>query len=450
MNKINSFFKCVLRFFDKFIIMPITRLVYKFTKKMNVPNKKFETWLSKPTTLLFVSLFIAVIIFVVVDQKIIDFSSQNAEVFKNQSINVEYDEELYVVEGLPESVDVTLIGSKADLYIAKQSSSNGLKVDLKGLKPGTHKVNIEYDQGNSDIEYSVNPSVATVIIYKKVSDTRDVSYDLVNKNKLDTTLIVNNVKLSMDEVTIRGAEYMIEEVASVKALINLEDLSKKESGIQILKDVPLKAYDNDGNIIDVEFVPSKIDAEIDLASPSKKVPLNFVPEGTLAAGKAIGGYTFSKKEVTIYGDSEILSEINSLDVKVNIANITNDTSFKVEINKPSGVKTISDDYITVDISITDASSEPVKFSIPLNAINVKDGLIAQPIDNENGFITVEVQGASSVLSSIDESDIKVYVDLKGLDIGGPYTREIIVEGSNPLVTYKAKRTQATVDIIKKN
>ena len=449
MKKITNFFKLLFNFFDRYIIMPITRLVFKITKRMNVPNKKFESWLSKQTTLLFLSLFIAVAIFVVVDQKIIGFSSQNAQVFKNQPVNVIYNEEQYVVEGLPETVDVTLIGSKADLYIAEQSSNNGVTVDLTGLTPGTHKVNIEYEQGNHNIEYSVNPSVATVIIYDKVSDTRELSYDIVNNNKLDKTLVVNGVKLSVDEVTIRGAEYKIEQVASVKALIDLNNLTKKEAGTQTLNDITLKAYDNEGNVVDVEFVPSKIDAEIDLASPSKTIPLNFVPEGNLATGKAIGGYKFSQSEVTIYGDLDTLASINSLDVKVDVSNLSDNTSFKTEIKKPSGVKSVSVNYVTVDLQVTDSSSEPVKFSIPLDAINVGEGLTPQPIDNENGFITVEVQGASSVISSIDESDITVYVDLEGLS-EGRYTKEIFVKGSNPLAIYKVKRTEATIDLIKKN
>ena len=449
MKKITNFFKLLFNFFDRYIIMPITRLVFKITKRMNVPNKKFESWLSKPTTLLFLSLFIAVAIFVVVDQKIIGFSSQNAQVFKNQPVNVIYNEEQYVVEGLPETVDVTLIGSKAELYIAEQSSNNGVTVDLTGLTPGTHKVNIEYEQGNHNIEYSVNPSVATVIIYDKVSDTRELSYDIVNNNKLDKTLVVNGVKLSVDEVTIRGAEYKIEQVASVKALIDLNNLTKKEAGTQTLNDITLKAYDNEGNVVDVEFVPSKIDAEIDLASPSKTIPLNFVPGGNLATGKAIGGYKFSQSEVTIYGDLDTLASINSLDVKVDVSNLSDNTSFKAEIKKPSGVKSVSVNYVTVDLQVTDSSSEPVKFSIPLDAINVGEGLTPQPIDNENGFITVEVQGASSVISSIDESDITVYVDLEGLS-EGRYTKEIFVKGSNPLAIYKVKRTEATIDLIKKN
>ena len=447
--KKTSILKKIFSIFDRLIIMPITRLIFNITKKLNKPNKKFETWLSKSSTLLFVSLFLSACIYIVVDRKIITFSSQSAKVFKDQKVNVIYNEEQYVVEGLPDKVDVTLIGSKADLYIAEQSTSNGVKVDLTGLTPGTHKVSIGYDHGTSNIEYSVNPSVATVIVYKKVSDTRQLNYDIVNTNKLDSTLVVNSVKLSDTEVTIRGAEYRIKEVATVKALIDVDKFVSKSAGTQKLNDITLKAYDSDGNVVDVEFVPAKVSAEIDLTSPSKKVALNFVPKGSLPTGKAISGYSFSQNDVTVYGDSEVLSSINSLDVPVDISNLTTDSTFKAEITKPIGVKSLSTNYVTVNISITESAADPIKFSIPLTGINVGDGLIAQPIDSDNGFITVEVQGASSILSSINESDITAYVDLAGLG-EGTYTKEVIVKGSNPLAIYVAKRTEATVIISKKN
>ena len=448
MKILGSIFKGIGRIFDKLIIMPITRLIYNISKKTKKSKKVFENMLTKPTTLLFISLALSIFIFVVVDRKMITFSSQSAEVLKDQEVNVIYNEEQYVVEGLPEKVDVTLIGKKADLYIAKQSATSGVNVDLTGLTPGTHKVSIKYDQGLAGIEYSVNPSVATVIIYDKVSDTMALTYDIVNENKLDKKLIVNDVKLSTNEVTIRGAEYKVKQVATVKALIDVDQLGNKSAGTQTLNDVALKAYDNEGNIVDVEFVPTKISAEVDLASPSKKIPLKFVPEGNVTTGKAIGGYTFSQNEVTIYGDTETLSTIDSLDVNVNVSNLSNDTSFKVEIKTPKGVKSISTNYVTVSLVITDSSSEPVKFSVPLTANNVGEGLIANPIDNDNGFITVEVQGASSVLSSIEQSDITAYVDLSGLS-EGTYTRKVVVKGSNPLAIYKAKRTEATLKITKK-
>jgi YbbR domain-containing protein len=444
---ISNFFKGIWKIIDKIIINPITKLVLKITGLFDGTGKKFESWISRQSTLLFISLFMAIIIFIVVDQKLISFSNSSAEVFKNQKVNVIYNEEAYVIEGLPETVDVTLIGSKADLYIAKQSSDHSVTVDLTGLKPGTHRVALEYDQGLSSIEYGVNPSIATVIIYEKVSDTKTLTYDILNKDKLNNTLTIESVTLDTNEVTIRGSEYKIKQVATVKALINIENLTKKEVGVQELNDIELKAYDKDGNVVDVEFVPGKVNATIEIASPSKEVPLNFVPVGDLPFGKAISSYSFSENKVTLYGDSESLANIDSIDIEVNVQNLTSDSKKKVDIPVLAGVKSMSINNVTVSLSITDISSESKEFSINLVGINTGEGLVAQPVDEDNATITVEVQGASSVIESITADDITVYVDLKGYT-EGEYDLDIKVKGNNPLATYITKKTKAKIKVSK--
>lgn len=439
--------KKIAKFFDKFIFVPISKLIYMVTSRLGKSSRKIEIWLSKPTTLIFISLFLAVTIFFVVDRKIINFADNSAEVFKNQGINVIYNEEAYVVEGLPESVDITLIGSKADLYIAKQSSNHNVTIDLTGLKPGRHKVNIEYEHGGSSIEYNVNPSVATIIIYEKISSTKKLTYDILNEEQLDSTLVVDSIKLNTEEVTIRGAEYKIEQVAAVKALIDVDDLESMGVGVHTLENIPLKAYDKDGNIVNVEFVPEKVSAEVEIASPSKEVTLNFVPKGKMTFGKAISDYKFSQDKVTIYGPTDIISEIDSIDIGIDISNITSDTSVKVEISKPSGVKSISSNSTTLELKVTDTSSEPAEYSINITGINLGDGLVAQPIDEDNGIIVVEVQGAQSVIENITANDITAYVDLKDKQ-PGEHELEVQVVGSNPLATYVAKKTKVKIKITK--
>ena len=131
------------------------------------------------------------------------------------------------------------------------------------------------------------------------------------------------------------------------------------------------------------------------------------------------------KSIVLQGLDGIL-----IDVEVDISNLTEDTEFKTEIKKVAGIKSLSVDYVTVSLTLTDTSSDPVKFSVPLDPYNLMEGLNSNPIDDENGFITVEVQGASSVLSSIEKADIKVYVDLSDITEEGTYTRKIIVKGIN--------------------
>ena len=262
MNKKPGIFKRIARFIDKKIIVPITKLVMKVTK-LGGSNRSLETWLSRSNTLLFVSLFLAVLVFFLFDQKKMLFNDTSAEVLKDQKVEAVYNEEAYVVEGLPDKVDITLMGSRSDLFIAKQSTASKVTVDLTGLKPGTHKVNIEYMRPNDSVEYSVNPSVATVNVYPKVSESKTLTVDLLNQDSLDEKLVVDNVTPEVDKVVIKGTDdenaiNSLKKVATVKALVDVSALNNQDVGTVTLKDVPLKAYDSNGNSLDVEIVPSKI------------------------------------------------------------------------------------------------------------------------------------------------------------------------------------------------
>ena len=59
----NRFFSNIWRFIDRKIIVPITKLILKLTGNVDRSGKHFENWLSRPTTLLFISLFLAIFIF---------------------------------------------------------------------------------------------------------------------------------------------------------------------------------------------------------------------------------------------------------------------------------------------------------------------------------------------------------------------------------------------------
>lgn len=446
-KKIRIFFHNVGKIIDKKIIVPVTKAVLAVTSNFDKSSKFFETWLSKSTSLLFISLFLAITIFIVIDQKIISFSKNSAEVLKSQPVKAIYNEEAYVVEGLPESVDVTLIGSKTDLYIAKQSSTSDITVDLTGLKPGTHKVNIKYNQGSSSIEYSVNPSVATVIIYPKVSETKPLTVDLLNQNKLDSKLVIENVSINNDNVIIKGADYQLKQVATVKALIDINNLVSQEVGTVSLKDVPLKAYDSNGNVVDVEIVPAKIDAEITISSPSKEVNIRVVPTGTVAFGKAISSITLNSQKVTVYGSEDVLNDLTSIPVKIDVTDLDETRQYKVELEKPVGVKSMSINNVLVTISLDKESTREVS-GINIEYENLSDAYTVQGLSASDVRVTVVLKGVESVIDDIQASDIKAYLDLNGYG-EGEYEVDVHVEGTDTKVQYIAKTTKVKIKVIRK-
>ena len=451
-RKKKNIFQKLAGFIDRVLVMPITKLIVKLAKGFEKIEKSFETALSKQNVLLFVSLFIAVVAFIIIDQKLIMFTTQTAEVLKEQSIEATYNEEAYVVEGLPETVDITLMGNRSDLFIAKQSTTSKVTVDLSNLKPGTHKVNIEYNQPLSTINYSVNPSVATVNIYPKVSESKTLTTDILNQDSLDEKLIINSVTPEITEVVIKGTDdknavNSLKKVSAVKALVDVENMAKQEEGTITVKDVPLKAYDKEGNMLDVEIVPSKISVDLDVDSPSKVVPIRIIPKGTIGFGKAISSIDQSLQSVVVYGNKEVIDELEYIPVNVDVTGLREDKEYKLDIDKPKGVRSMSASTITLRFTLGDSSDKDIS-GVNIDVRNLDDDYSVQGVSADDIKVDVNVKGVSSVLKNVESDDITAYIDLKGYKTG-EYEVPVNVEGTDSRLQYVSKTKKVKIKIVKK-
>lgn len=445
-NKKKNIFSPIINFFDKILISPITKLILKVNDYFKDNNHGFERILNNRQALIIISLLFALVTFYIIDQEKVSLVDDNAEIIYGVPVTSVYNEEAYVIEGLPETVDVTLIGKKWNVYLAKQYPAEEISVDLSDLGPGTHKVNLNYKQNVSSVTYKVDPSQVTVVVYRKISMSKEVSYDIVHKDSLDAKLNIDNVTLNKDKVTIKGAEYKLNQVASVKALIDIDKLTTQEEGTQTLKDIPMLAYDVDGKIVDVEIVPETLEAEISISSPSKKVPIKIETQGELD-GKSIKSLTPSVSDVTIYGSSEALEKIEYLTVPIDISGVTSNKNYTINLTNPSGVRDISVKTITVKLEVDEVYTTEIN-NIKINITNLKDGYIAQAADANSSSITVIVKGSESVIKKLDPTTINAYVNLEGLGVG-THEVEVKVTGDDNTLLYTPRVKKVSVTITKK-
>lgn len=441
------FFRNIWKIIDRKIVVPITKVVLWISDSFKASSKKIERWLSKTNTLLFLSLFMAIIVFVVIDQKILLFSENSAEVLKEQPVHATYNEEAYVVEGLPKKVDVTLIGRKADLYFAKQSPSQDITVDLSDLKPGMHKVNIKYNQILPSIEYKVNPSVATVMIYPKVSETRTLDTDILNQDSLDSKLVLKSVNLNTDKVVIKGAEHRLKEVSTVKALVDIENLISQEEGTVKLNDIPLKAYNKNGDSVNVEIVPSKVSAEVTIDSPSKELPIRVIPNGDISFGYAISEITTNESRVTVYGSESALDKLRYVPVYIDVKDLNTDRQYKQEIKRPVGVRSMSVNNITINVKLGKSVDKEVN-DVSIEYRNLSDEYTVQGLSAADTKVSVVLKGVNTVLDTIKTEDITAYLDLDGYT-EGEHEVPVEVEGEDVRIQYIPKTKKVKIKIVKK-
>ena len=448
---IKKIFRGIGNFIDTFIVIPITKFGLFIGEKTDKQAGKFEKWLNKKNTLVFISLLVALLLFFYVDNQASTVIDSAAEVLQNQKVEATYNKEAYVVEGLPETADVTLIGRTVDLYLAKQLSTGKVTVDLSDLKEGTHKVDLNYDSPINSVTYKLDPSSITVNVYPKVSATKTITVDVINKDKLNSKLSVQSVTIDKEEVIIKGTDddksvHNINKVATVKALVDVGAIVDPKAGVNIKEDVKLVAYDKYGNVVDVEIVPEKVTATVNIESYSGEAKIKIIPTGTVAFGKAISSISTSVNTIKIYGEEEVVSRYGDsyIPIEVDVTGLSDSKTYTVVVPKPEGIREVSEKTITVKISVGNEESIEVN-DIKIDAINLGPNLKAAAIGENSSKTTVIVKGTREVLDAIDPTTIRATVDLAGLDEGERNVK-VNVTGDEVKASYVAKTTMIKVKI----
>jgi len=449
MNKLFNILKKIFLFFykiiDTLIVTPISKLIYIINAKLKNNSGGFEKMFNNRQVLIYASLIFAVSIFFLVDNKVISLVQTEAEIFPNQRLNVQYNKEAYVVEGLPQSVDITLIGRKNDIYLARQLADFEAYLDLSSYSEGTYRVRLTFNQTVGSLRYKLDPSVITVNIKKRISDLKAVSYDLLNQNRLDSKISVKNVELSRSEVVVKGAADTLDRIAIVKALIDLDNPDFKEEGKFTVENIPLVAYDSAGRIVEnVDIVAGNMTATIELTSYSIEVPIRVITTGELRTGRAISSILINGREthrVEIFGDEEILKNITSIPVTIDVANMGNQSrTYNVTIPRPAGVRHMSDTTATITVDFGEETQRTID-NIMIEIRNLSPSFVAQAPRGTVTTVSVQVKGVASIIDALDPKTIRAFIDLSNHS-AGTYEVRVEVEGDDPRLTYLANRNMA--------
>lgn len=444
-KEIVKFFKSLWRSIDKWLITPITKFFVGAYEFFSNNGTGIEKILINRQSLVVISLIFALITFYAIDQKHITLIDNSAEILYNQKVTANYNEALYVVEGIPETVDVTLVGRRWDVYLAKQYPIDGVTLDLTGYTPGSYAVGFKYEQAVSSVDYKIDPSTVNIRIYDKTSVTKELSADVIHKDSLDSKLNIDSVVLDRDSVIVKGASHQLEKVAIVKAIVDVDNLSSVKVGSTTLTEVPLIPYDSEGNKLDVEIVPAKVSATVKITSPSKEIPIKLIASGE-PSGVAIKSLTSNVTKVVVYGTEDAITNIEYLPVTVDVNGVKEDKNYSIILTKPSGIREISVKTINVELKVDNIVSTSIS-SIPVNTINLADGYKVQAIGEQNRTVTVIVNGSQEVIDSLDSSTIEAYIDLSGLGVG-EHSVEVKVKGDDSRLTYRSRVKEIKVRISK--
>ncbi|SDZ37696.1 YbbR domain-containing protein [Evansella caseinilytica] len=378
-----------------------------------------DKWFYKPWFIKVFSLFLSIMLFLIVNidntknQPVgIPGITNGSKVLEDVSLTVYYDEDNYVLTEAPETVQVTLRGPQNILTLLQVRPQYELYIDLRGKEAGVHYEKVQYRDFPSELSVSPTPSTVRVTLQEKQTATFPVEVELLNKGEIQEGYTIGTPSVNPSTVDITAAQGVIEQISNVRAVV---DVSGKDATFE--ETTAVIVLDQSGNQLDINPNPPAVDVTVPITSPNKEVPVRIEREGSLPEGIAIDSITTDPAEVTIYGPVDVINDISFIDgIKVDLSDISENTSLEVDIPLPEGVEQVSPGKVTVNIEVT--KEETREFSnIPIDVTGLEKGRKVVFENPEDGVVDIVVMGSPGALERMERGDIQLIIDVEGLEPG---------------------------------
>jgi YbbR domain-containing protein len=348
---------------------------------------------------------------------------------------------------------MTLEGPKNVLAQTKLQKDYQAYIDLDNLSLGQHRVKVQYRNISDNLNVVVKPDIVNVTIEERDSKQFSVeaSYD---KNKVKNGYEAGEATVSPRSVTVTGASSQLDQVAYVKAIIDLDNASNT-----VTKQATVVALDKNLNKLNVTVQPETVNVTIPVKNISKKVPVDVIQEGTPGDGVNITKLEPKTDKVKIIGPADSLAKIDKIDnIPVDVTGITKSKDIKVNVPVPDGIDSVSPKQITVHVEVDKQSDEEDAEETDASAVETKSFKnLPVSLTGQSSKYTYEllspisvdadVKGPKSDLDKLTKSGISLSANVGNLS-AGEHTVPIIINSPNS-VTSTLSTKQAKVRVTAK-
>lgn len=287
-------------------------------------------------------------------------------------------------------------------------------IDLTGLETGEYTVPLKVDSEFRPFRVvQVIPSEVTIDLEPLAIEEFPIETQLDGAPALGFE--VGDVTLEPELAIVSGPATLVAQVEQVVARLNVGDARETVSS-----QVALQTLDGDGNVLSgltIEPVAADVEQSIVQAGGYRDVAVNVETVGQPAGGFRVTSISVDPPIVTLFStDTDLISALPGyvstvpLDLGAAEENITT----RLALNLPQGVIVVGDEQ-NVEVQIGIAAIET---STLLNVEVEVTGLAAGfEAELSPQTVAVIVSGPLSTLQSLRGDDIRLFVDLSGLQTG---------------------------------
>lgn len=268
------------------------------------------------------------------------------DIIRDVPIEVYYDDENYVVTGVPETVNMTIKGPTNLVQTTKLMKDFALKVDLRSMPMGNHTVQIQHENISEKISVELDPATIEIGIEEKITQSFRVDPEM-NDQLLAEDYEVVKMEVDPSTISVTGAKSVVDAISFVKVSVTGEENVEKSFEYK----GKVRVLDRDLNKLNVVITPEDVTVKVDVEAYKKEVPISLKPKGDTKDGVTINSLVADEKSVTLYGSRKIIDAIDKLDVDVDVSDISGNGKQSVELTKPKGLIKMSLDTINVNVDV---------------------------------------------------------------------------------------------------
>lgn len=204
----------------------------------------------------------------------------------------------YIIEDAPQYVRVTLSGPR-DTIINLKSDNLKAYIDASGVSTGQNNVTIHFNPPSGMNIVEIKPDTVTINVDEYAS--KKLPVEIVPIGQIPDNVALKSVTVIPKEVTVSGRKQQVMAATRVVMKVNVAGQTKNFSAV-----ADLEAWDNAGNVLDVNISPTQGQAqyELNLLRKDKAVPISAITVGQVADGYEVKGITIKPVQVTITGREE--------------------------------------------------------------------------------------------------------------------------------------------------
>lgn len=331
-------------------------------------------------------------------------------------------QQVVLMEPTSATIEVEVTGRQSDVYSLKADDILA-SVDLKGYGSGGYQIPVDVEKGSTYTIQDYSPKTIYFVMDAIVEKQVPVAVEFMGQPQTQYKVLEPVIEPEM--ITVKGPSQMIAEVTHALARV---DVAGKDKDFQSVVTYSVVNGSRE-EVLGISHAPAtvRVSAGVQL---TKEVEIEAILSGTLLDGYALSRIVLEPETLLIQGDPDRVSLMDTIEtMPIDIDLLSQTTEREVALNLSNGVQPANGDRVVARIEIEPLEEAVVEIqSERVEFYQVSEGLRA--FTNPHS-ISVTLQAPQSVINSLDQRDLRLYVNLQDLTPGVykiPIQGVLLVEG----------------------